>query len=125
MKTIQEIYEYDLGQAIREFLDQVKFPETPVKPRGPIKGDSAEYAEYAKELAIYEEKMIHYRQERGEAQKVLYGLEDELRLFLIEHSGWKDHPKAVDAWNYAWQQGHSSGYYEVYLILLGLHDYFA
>lgn len=125
MKTIQEIYNGELDKSIREFLNQVTFPETPVKPRLPQKGDSAEYAEYAKELAVYEEKMIHYRQESGEAQRVLYGLEEELRLFLIELSGWQDHPKAYNAWSYAWEEGHSSGYYKVYQSLCDLHDYFA
>jgi len=125
MQTIQEIYNGDLDKSIREFLNQVTFPETPVKPRKPVGSASTEWAEYAKELAVYEEQMIHYRQERDEAQRVLYGLEEELRLFLIELSGWQGHPKADNAWSYAWDEGHSSGYYEVYNILLDLHDYFA
>ena len=128
MKTIQEIYTETgnmLSHTINAFISQVSYPETPVKPRLPQKGDSADYAEYAKELAVYEEQMIHYRQERGEAKRVLYGLEEELRLFLIELSGWQSHPKADNAWSYAWQEGHSSGYYEVYQILCDLHDYFA
>jgi len=125
MKTIQEIYNGDLYQSIQEFLGQVKFPEAPVKPRSPQKGTSSDYAEYAKELAFYEESMIHYRRERDESTSILYSLEDELRLFLIEISGWKDHPKADKAWSYAWQEGHSSGYYKVFSILCELYDYFA
>lgn len=125
MKTIQEIYNGNLDQSIREFLGQVKFPEAPVKPRSPQKGTSSDYAEYAKELAIYEESMIHYRRERDESTSILYSLEDELRLFLIELSGWQGHPKEDNAWSFACGQGQSSGYYEVYLILCDLHDYFA
>lgn len=125
MKTIQEIYDGNLDQSIRTFLNQVTFPETPVKPRGPIKGDSAGYAEYAKELEVYEQKMITYRREVEEAKSVKRSLEEELRLFLIELSGWQGHPKADKAWSYAWQKGHSSGYYEVYNVLCDLHDYFA
>lgn len=125
MKTIQEIYDGNLDQSIRTFLNQVTFPETPVKPRGPIKGDSAGYAEYAKKLSAYEDEMLYYRRERGEAQRILYGLEEELRIFLIELSGWQGHPKAQNAWNYAYDKGQGFGYYEVYNNLCDLHDYFA
>lgn len=125
MKTIQEIYDGNLDQSIRAFLAQVTFPEHPGPVRKPISSASTEWAEYAKELAAYEEQMLHYRHERGEAQRMLYGLEESLRLFLIELSGWQGNPKADNAWSYAWQEGHSSGYYEVYLILCNLYDYFA
>ena len=128
MQTIQEIYEETgnmLSHTINSFISQVSYPEKPVKPRTPMTGGSGDYAEYAKELAVCEEQMIHSRQERDEAQRILYGLEEELRLFLIELSGWQGHPKADKAWSYAWSKGSSSGYYEVYNILLDLHDYFA
>ena len=127
MKTIQEIYDNsdNLYQAINDFLAQVTYPETPVRPRKPSGDTAAVYAEYAEKLAVYEEQMLHYRYERDQALAVKSQLEDELSLFLIELSGWKDHPKADNAWAYAWQEGHSSGYYEVYVNLCDLYEYFA
>lgn len=49
--------------------------------------------------------------------------EDEARLLqqfkfdALEEVGLLGHPKAEKAFSYAWQQGHSAGYHEVYSYL--------
>jgi len=87
MQTIQEIYNGDLDKSIREFLNQVTYPETPVRPRKPSGETSVDYANYAKELEVYEKQKLQFLSEKGRYLAVREGLEDELRLFLIELSG--------------------------------------
>lgn len=128
MKTIREIYDNNgrLFESINEFLTQLETPKVDVpRPKKPTEDTSEAWEKYAKDLAAYEQAYQNYKKLSDGFYERRLAMEKELRLFLLERSGWLGHPNQDNAWKYAWEEGHSEGYYRVYAILLDLHEYFA
>ena len=55
-----------------------------------------------------------YRDEKGNIPNFFYIVKKDLKIL--------ENPKADLLMSYAWQEGHSAGYYEVYLHALGLKE---
>jgi len=70
-----------------------------------------------KDLGDYKNAKALYNQREGEIYELV-------KHDMLEYVGLLNHPKANKIWSYAWEQGHSSGYSEVYNVLLGLTELF-
>jgi uncharacterized protein YeeX (DUF496 family) len=104
--------------------DYIPRPVKPILKSNPI---STEAKEYAEKLEQYEAELAEYKvkdDQRGKISRELLNvledyLKDEADLYTTVP---KDKQNKV--WNYAWQQGHSSGYGEVYGYLVELVELF-
>ena len=65
----------------------------------------------------YQNAKALYNQREGEIYELV-------KHDMLEDVGLLNHPKANKIWSYAWEQGHSSGYSEVYNVLLDLTELF-
>ena len=104
---------------------KVEWPDRPKRPVANPKS-SAEHKKYAAELEAYEAAMKTYDAEWA-AMEAHNHLVDHLIIeYVKKTSGLTNVPeKSRDkVWRKAWEEGHSSGYLEVYYKLLDLVDLF-
>jgi len=125
--TRQDLEKLGVYKAI-EYVQGLEpdFIQRPTRPTLRVHTSTAA-TEYAKELEEYELAQVEYEtnsQIRGTQVREMYViledyLKDEAGLYTIV-------PKANQnkVWAYAWQQGHSSGYSEVYSYLVDLVELF-
>lgn len=102
-----------------EYYSQIdiEYPKSIGKPILKITLIADDYRKYADALEEYElakekreEKLLVYNNRKQE-------LEGEFKKDALEDVGLTDHPAANKAWNFAWEEGHSSGMYSVYSFL--------
>lgn len=114
-------------QEIQNLLDQIgPYPQKPTKPvlmAGANSEDIRKHADafevYEKEFAEFEEKRINYYDHRGE-------IENQIKELIKDRAGLDSIPEQYRAkvWAKAWEDGHSSGFHDVYLELCDLVDIF-
>lgn len=133
MKTIEEEI---------KLMDSLSLPETceyasnmahnhyPTRPKKPREPDYTvtDAQRFAFEMETYEKDLTEY-----ENQKKFYAeMQDELDIYLKQRV-WNEaglasinlsQERKEKIWDYAWEQGHSYGYYEVYSYLNDLVDLF-
>lgn len=120
------------ASSVREAIEiakekQLEYPKKPIKPVSRSFEDTPkgmrEYAnaleKYDSEYDVYSQKLKKYREHK---QK----LDSQVVDFIKEETGLNDIPKKYQdkVYNYAYQQGHSSGYSEVACILYDLVEIF-
>lgn len=131
--TGQQLYDmYVGGLPMNEVFKDAKEKgyNYPIKPSKPIlkKDHNAEelkkytfdFEFYGVEMEAYKTYMITYREREAE-------INSALEEFVKIASGFYDHVpknKQSKVWNRAWEDGHSSGYHEVFIHLEGLVDIF-
>jgi len=98
----------------------VPYPERPVKPFQPDRLTHAYIDAYEK----YELDMIEYRKQLDAYNAEIGRLREEFKHDALDEFGLLNHPKADKIFAYAWEQGHSAGYSEVYNYLSELSDLF-
>lgn len=122
MKTLEGLTIYKAESEIREYLNTlwVDKPREPLlNSNKPTKEDIDSYTTklelYSTDLAGFKTKNEFYKSENSR----LYSLLEDL---IKEESGLNEIPEQYRAkvYSYAYQQGHSSGYSEVYNYLLDL-----
>lgn len=126
--TVQNLEKFNAYEAI-EYVRKLEpdYISRPSKPSLKNNATSSEVKSYAIELENYELSLVEYtanKQIRDTEVRQLYGILEE---FLKEDSGFYEYipkEKQNKVWSYAWQQGHSSGYSEVYNYLLDLVELF-
>ena len=114
-------------QQIQDLLDKIgPYPE---KPRKPVllTGANSEamrvyadaFAEFEKKFAEFEAERVIYYQRKGEIEHMITDL-------ISRESGLDSIPEQYrdKIWCIAWEEGHSSGYYEVYQWLCKLVEIF-
>lgn len=69
------------------------------------------------EFGNYEEHLQHYREECSRVHALF-------KTDLLEYCGLTRHPNADKIFNYAWEEWHSAGYYEIAQGLEELSDLF-
>jgi hypothetical protein len=99
--------------------------EYPVRTGKPILDDRTPTGlrQHADELEAYEEKMIHYNQKRENYSRREREIKYLIKNFLIKQVGAEKllTPRQLEkVWEKAWEDGHSSGYYQVYCCLIDL-----
>lgn len=97
---------------------KTRYPDGyPKKPRKPILsplGNSQDARRYADELEVYEQALEVYKVEQARYREIEAGLLQEFRADALKAIGWTDRPDASLLFEKAWQDGHSSGYEEVF-----------
>ena len=115
-------------QQIQDMLDKIgPYPEKPRKPVLHTGANSEAIRVYAGAFAVYEGKFaefeanrIVYYQRKGEIEHMVADLiKSESGLDSIVPALYRD-----KIWSIAWEEGHSSGYYEVYKWLCKLVEVF-
>jgi len=99
-----------------------KKPTHPVKPRLPRQHTSADAEIYAEELVVYETQLDDYRGDIINYRTHEDGLFKQFKKDSIQYCGLRDHPKAEQAFNKAWNDRHSDGYCSVVQELEELAD---
>jgi hypothetical protein len=114
-------------QQIQDLLDKIEpYPEKPKKPvllTGATSDDIRRYADsfavYEGEFAEFEAKRIDYYKRKGDIEHMVADL-------IKSESGLDSIPEKYrdKIWSIAWEEGHSSGYHEVYQWLCKLVEIF-
>jgi hypothetical protein len=79
-------------------------------------------AEYAKELKKYKDETPAYNEARAKYSNETCRLEEIFRSDALKEVGLEGHECADRAYSYAWEQGHSCGYSEVFNYLLDIAE---
>ena len=128
LELLKELFDGDGHDAIRYVRENyVSYPDLPQKPHLNSKHTALEAKEYAKSLSLYETEMLIYTKLKKEIQKSNFEADEVLEIFLKETSGLNKYvpaDKRDKVWYKAWEDGHSSGYGEVYTILISLVELF-
>lgn len=126
--TKQDLEKFTVYEAI-EYVESLE-PDYILRPSKPIlavKHTALEVKEYAKNLERYNTNLVEYTDKKEEDDKIRQELNGVLQDYIKDMAGLYDTvPKANQnkVWAYAWQQGHSSGYGEVYGYLVDLVELF-
>jgi len=123
--TLQDLINIgDVYKAI-QFADSHKkdYPKMQMEsPRLPNKPTAEDYIKYGQELKPYEEAKAKHKEEVDEIRKYNQEISNLIIDFIKDQSGLKDLPeiKQNKVWSKAYEEGRSSGYYEVYNELVDL-----
>lgn len=131
LKDLQEKYK-EPEQSIYSVIEyaQSLYPTYPDHPKKPFlkRGDhtSEEASLYAKELKSYENQIAIYRKEKQAYDEKVREIDEVIIAFIKEEASFSMVPKESQdkVWNKAWEDGHSSGYSEVYHQLCQLVELF-
>lgn len=126
--TVQDLEKFNAYEAI-EYVRKLEpdYISRPSKPFLKNNATSLEVKQYAVELENYELSLVGYTANKQIRDTKAKQLNNVLEEFLKKDSGFYEYipkEKQNKVWNYVWQQGHSSGYSEVYNYLLDLVDLF-
>ena len=105
-------------------MSEVSYPESPKKPYLNKQHTSLEVKQYVKDLEIYEEAMIVYKEKQAKYYEEENKLEKQFKKDALEECGLSKHSNKDKIFNYAWEQGHSNGYEEVFNVLSEIAELF-
>lgn len=129
MKDLIEKYYIENGSvcaAIGLMLTEMTYPKAPIEPKIGKTPSIEEVEVYLEKKKEYDNLMSSYPTIEKSAQennsKIIEAIED----FIRKESGLTEIPKQYQdkVYSYAYQQGHSYGYCEVFNILLNLVEIF-
>lgn len=132
MEEIIRYYESELCGMVYDMIDLIQnsnkyeYSDKPIKPKLKHPHTSSDVAVYANELIKYETELKAYEENLGKYQIERYRLNDLIEKFIREESGLNYIPVQYrdKVYSYAYSEGHSNGYYEVYNKLLSLVEIF-
>lgn len=103
-----------------------KINESPTKPFLKRNPTSTEAIAYAKALEQFEKSEIEYAKKETEYYKAKEEVDVIIRAYVKDMAGFHRIPEKYrdKVWSKAWEDGHSSGYSEIYNCLSGLVDLF-
>ena len=129
--SIEDFNKFAETHAIYETIEWAKTqkgncPKAPIKPKTQNITSSAQAQELAIAFANWENEMAAYNKENQNWLDNKYKIESVLEDYIKEQAGLNDIPESSrdKVWDYAWAQGHSDGYYQVYLYLCQVVDLF-
>lgn len=126
LKQLVEEQNVFLDTAINSLIDSVIYPTKPTKPIlaknhniEELKLYNEIFEQYIKDLAIHNTLYAEYITKKNK-------IECEIEEYLWEITGLNEISEQYSdkVWSRAWNEGHSYGYYEVYLKLLSLVEIF-
>jgi hypothetical protein len=97
-----------------KYILKKEFPEKPVKPLLKHGAISEDYRTYADQLLAWENDTINYNKICADLREEQAQLEQQFKIDLFIELGIKNNPKRDLLYTKAWEEGHSSGLYEVY-----------
>lgn len=107
-----------------QFKNAVPYPERPSKPVLPAHPTSADYRKHADALEKYAEALWANKRAAGAYYDEQARVDAYAKEAMLVEAGLDKHPKRDKIYNYAWQQGHSGGYSEVWNVLNDIADLF-
>lgn len=115
---------YKLTEYANRF--RLKYPDKPIKPRLDSKHTSEQLKEYIKAFEQYEVDMSNYEELKKSYTENEYKINSLIEEYIKDISGFNTLPEKVKnkVWCKALEDGHSSGYYQVYYELRDLIDLF-
>jgi hypothetical protein len=126
--SIQDLEKYTAYEACEHIRKlEPLYTSRPSKPTLKINASSSEAKQYATELEQWEISLVEYTANKEIRDIEARQLYDVLEDYLKEESRFYQYvPKESQnkVWSYAWKQGHSLGYSQVYNYLLELVDLF-
>lgn len=122
LKKITELCESDKVYKAIELVqnqDIVFYPDKPSKPFLKNNHSSYDVLTYAKELELYEKANEVYKINKQKYDEIKGKIENHLIERMKDAAGLNTIPEQYrdKVYSYAWSEGHSSGFYEVYLKL--------
>jgi predicted nucleic acid-binding protein len=107
-----------------KYTSNVPYPEKPKKPvlNTNYALNATEIRKHADLVDRYELEVEVYKKKKDSYHAGLADAEDRFKKDLFEDLGITNHPKAERLFSKAWERGHSSGMYEVYLVAQDLVD---
>lgn len=125
--SILDLEKFSIREAI-EYVMSLELPYTAAPKKPSLKSHtSTDATEYAEELKQYEKELEIHTYNTIERRSISTQLDAVLEEYIKQESGFYSYipeNKQDKVWAYAWQQGHSSGYSEVYNYLIDLIDLF-
>lgn len=126
--TKRDLEKLDVYEAIK-YVEKLepKYIQKPIRPNLKFNPSSTEAREYTANLEQYETDLVEYEIKNDERSKISGELYLVLEDYIKDMAGlYEVVPKANQSkvWAYAWQQGHSSGYGEIYGYLSELVELF-
>ena len=107
--------------------DDYRNKDYPSKPEKPYLKRGTETAatvrEYADALAAWETSMVEYNRLITIFNTKQRELDAKFKVDVLAEYGLTGHPKANDVFEFAWNEGHSSGYSEVELWVAKLANF--
>ena len=125
LKKITELCENDRVSEATQLVQNQDIIEYPIKPSKPILPkmvSSSQFIGYGKELELYEKEMDAYKVEKQNYDNITNKIESHLIECLKDVAGLNTIPEQYRSgvYSYAYSEGHSAGYYEVFLKLNSL-----
>lgn len=114
-------------QQIQDLLDKIgPYPEKPRKPVLHTGANSEAIRVYADAFAVYEGKFAEFEAERTIYYQRKGEIEHMVADLIKSESGLNSIPEQYrkKVWEFAWEEAHGNGYYEVYLYLQRLVEVF-
>jgi hypothetical protein len=105
-----------------KYVNKMSYPARPVKPSAVGIKNAQNAKDFAQAYEKYEAEIKTYQQKWDAYQVEEANLCNQFRTDALEEVGLTGHPKADKAFAYAWEQGHSDGYPEVFNVLLEVVD---
>ena len=96
------------------YCNRDKFPSFISKPKLKAKATSQDAVKYAQELEIYEKQLEEIKEKRINWQTKQNELNKKFKEDLLNEFNLTNHPKANEIFMFAWEKGHSNGYYAVH-----------
>lgn len=115
-------------QEIQNLLDQIgPYPQKPTKPVLRAEAKVEDIRKHADDFEIYEKEFAEFEKKRIEYYNNKAAIEGKIKDLIKESAGLNSIPEQYrdKAWAKAWENGHSSGFYDVYLELCDLVDIFS
>lgn len=99
----------------KEYESKLPYPTRPDKPF--IKKDASpkDYRDFATILEGYEAKKLVFEAEKKAYQEDNARLKQQFKIDLLAELGISNHPKRESLYSLAWDYGHATGLYEVYI----------
>ena len=114
-------------QQIQDLLNTIgPYPEKPRKPVLLTGANSEAIRAYADAFAEFEKKFAELEVERSDYYKRKSEIEAQVVELIKNESGFYSIPEQYQnkVWNFAWEEAHGNGYYEVYNFLERMVDIF-
>ena len=107
-------------QQIQDLLNTIgSYPEKPRKPVLLAGANSEAIRAYADAFAEFEKKFAKFEFERADYYKSKAEIESQVIDLIKNGSGFYSIPEQYQkkVWDFAWEEAHGNGYYEVYNFL--------
>lgn len=127
-KALLDLFDDNVYEAVNHAQSLYgEYPEKPDKPTLRKEHTSSDIKVYNKEYEKYETALSAYKTEQDMYRKRKRDCDDAIEEYIKELSGFNKivpESRKNKVWFKAWEDGHSSGYTEVYGCLCNLVDLF-